>query len=251
MEARDLALRESGGGGDKLMELCTAALLARLSRCAVFTRALEPTEGWFQHEQRALDSGSGALLRQCEKERTNIRTQRRREETQIAVADVGSKDAEERIRQLKDKTPQEPDRAASLQDTGGPLRDENGLLKAETVRPCAKRKRGPEHTKGRAQRPVARKCATAAFRAHRVSGQLPLRRAPATAVVGFRGTQGLRDALGEAPFTPAGNIRTREGALEYMMPTLPEHFLRVCHAVFQMLPKDGCLAVGARGEMEL
>ncbi|KAH8614854.1 hypothetical protein ERJ75_000645000 [Trypanosoma vivax] len=157
MEARDLALRESGGGGDKLMELCTAALLARLSRCAVFTRALEPTEGWFQHEQRALDSGSGALLRQCEKERTNIRTQRRREETQIAVADVGSKDAEERIRQLKDKTPQEPDRAASLQDTGGPLRDENGLLKAETVRPCAKRKRGPEHTKGRAQRPVAAK----------------------------------------------------------------------------------------------
>ncbi|KAH8609955.1 hypothetical protein ERJ75_001151000 [Trypanosoma vivax] len=143
-----------------------------------------------------------------------------------------------------------PEHAKSLQDTSGPLRAENGLLKAGTVH-ARSGNAGLSTQRAAPNTQQLRQCAAAAFRAHRASGQLALRRAPATAVVGFRGTQGLRDALGEAPFTPAGNIRTREGALEYMMATSTEHFLRVCHAVFQMLPKDGCLAVGARGEMEL
>ncbi|KAH8606341.1 hypothetical protein ERJ75_001534800 [Trypanosoma vivax] len=110
-----------------------------------------------------MEEGSGALFRQRDTARTNIRAQRRQEETHIVVADVGGKAVEQRVRQLKDRNPQMPDRAASLQDTSGTLRAENGLLKAETVRPCAKRKRGPEHTKGRAQQPTAAKVRRCGF----------------------------------------------------------------------------------------
>ncbi|KAH8614866.1 hypothetical protein ERJ75_000644100 [Trypanosoma vivax] len=162
MEACDLALRESGGGGISLWNCAQR-------RCWLDCLGAPFSPAHSNRQRAGFSMSSLHWTAQCRdpppvrKARTNMRTQRRREETNIAVADVGSKDREERIRQLKDKTPQEPARAASLQDTVGPRRAENGLLKAGTVRPCAKRKRGPEHTKVRAQRPVAAKVSHRSF----------------------------------------------------------------------------------------
>ncbi|KAH8607031.1 hypothetical protein ERJ75_001446000 [Trypanosoma vivax] len=128
--------------------------------------------------------------------------------------------------------------AKSFQETNGVLAAENGLLKAGRVQ-TATEMRGASAQRSEPNTKQAHRSTVMVSHASKAGERQPPQENnnPLTTNVGFRGIQGLRDELGEAPFEPEEKIRTDEGALEYLMATSPEHLCTACRDTFPMPPK--------------
>ncbi|KAG8339758.1 hypothetical protein ERJ75_001042400 [Trypanosoma vivax] len=143
--------------------------------------------------------------------------------------------------------------AKSLRDTKGVLAAEYGLFKAWRVRTATKTRgagaqRSEPNTK-QAHRSTG--MVSHASKAGKQQQQQQEKNNPLTTNVGFRGIQGLRDELGEAPFEPEEKIRTDEGALGYLMATSPERLFSARRDMFPMPPKNCFLFQDALDAMAL